>query len=264
MRLLHATAVVIAAATIVGAQAPKPGERLAVARPRCRRAAILAAQADQHDRTCRISSWCGPTTRLRRCRQRRLAAVATEEDRRTRAPPPARGEAPAASAAPRDSGATAVGGHTARGRRRHVHGDDVQPRRRAGCGYRKGNLGQGHRQHAVDAGHRVLAGDERHSAAAGLWHGRRIVAADFAERQNRRVHTGIRTRRQGRLAAGRRREVSEAAGRAVVAAGDLQEPRDHRQSLAGGSEPRTVGRRACVGSADGQARLDVSHDSQAG
>ena len=32
-----------------------------------------------------------------------------------------------------DSGTKAVGGHTARGRRRHVHGDDVQPRRRAGC-----------------------------------------------------------------------------------------------------------------------------------
>ena len=49
------------------------------------------------------------------------------------------------------------------------------------------------------------------------------------------------------LRAGRRREVSEAAGRIVVAAGDLRESCDHGQSLAGSTEPRALGRRACVG-----------------
>ena len=75
---------------------------------------------------------------------------------------------------------------------------------------------------------------------------------------------GFGTGRQGGLAARRRREISAAAGRAVVSAGDLQTSRDHRQSLAGEPKPRTLGRRACMGPADGQARLDVSHDSQAG
>ena len=97
-------------------------------------------------------------------------------------------------------------------------------------------------------------GAERHSAAARVRHRRRVVAAHLAERENGRVRAGIRTRRQGRSAAGRRREISEAPRGAVVASGDLQASGDYGQSLAGEPEPRTLGRCARVGPADGQAR----------
>ena len=68
------------------------------------------------------------------------------------------------------------------------------------------------------------------------------VAADLAERENRRIHADLRAGRQGRSAPGRRRKVSQAARRVVVAAGDLQEPRDYRPALAG--ERRALGRPA--------------------
>ena len=64
-------------------------------------------------------------------------------------------------------------------------------------------------------------------------------------------------------AARRRGKVSTAPGCVVVAAGDLPKHRDYRQSLAGGAESRTVGRRARLGSAHRQAPVDVSHDSPA-
>ena len=183
--------------------------------------------------TCRIFGSRGPTTHPRPCRLRPLAAAGAAE-----AQEPARGARPAAPGrpTPRQSASTPLvidGVMYMATMYNRVVALDAD----TGKEIWVKDIGRT----PVNARPRVLAGHQQHSTAARVWDRRWIVAADVVERENRRVHARVRTRRQGGLAAGRRREVSEAARGVVVAAGDLQASCDYRQSLAGKPEPRTVG-----------------------
>ena len=183
-----------------------PETRLADARARRRRAAIFAAQADQHRQRVESADSPGPTTRRRLCRPSAHAAEGRQKSEgSTCRPHLPRQSGPARRfPTPRQSAATplVIDGV-------HVHGHDAYNRVVAL------DADTGKEIWVKDIGHtpstRGIAywpGTRRHSAAARLRNRRRIVAADFAERQDRRVHAGIRQGRQGRSAARRRRKIS--------------------------------------------------------
>jgi hypothetical protein len=181
MRLLHATAAAIAAATS-SAPGAKSGKRLALARARCRGAAILAAQADQHIE--RVESQPGVELRhaARAVPPTPARGIANERKAHRRSSALSR-RAPGRVDGAGDSGTKAVGRHAARGRRRHVHGTMynrvVALDADTGKEIWVKDFGNTPSTRASPTGR-----DERDSAAAGLRHDRRIVPVDFAQRQN--------------------------------------------------------------------------------
>ena len=120
MRLLHATAAAHRCRHHRRRSGAESGKRLAVARARCRRAAILAAQADQHIE--RVESQPGVELRHAGAGTANAGSRSRQRGgRRTRRSSARARRRPGCVSGAGDSGTTAVGCDAARGRRRHVH-----------------------------------------------------------------------------------------------------------------------------------------------
>ena len=262
MRLLRATAVVVAAASRRRRSGAEAGERLAGARPRCRRAAILAAQADQYDQ------------------RRRIFRLAWTYDTPAPVPPP-----PA-----RGGGARPGRGRTRRSTRsrRSATGAPAIPAPRQSAATPlvvDGVMYMGTMYNRVvaldaDTGKEIWVKDVGNTPSTrgiAYWPGTNGIPPQIVfgtgDGSSLLISLNAKT---GEFTPGfgqggkvdLRQGVGEKFPRLRVALSSppaiYKTSRDHRQSLAGSSKPRTLGRCACMGPADGQARLDVSHDSQAG